>query len=134
MCLAWKNFLEEVSVPLIKPEVQKMLREAGLDKSNEQGSVDENLNAAGLSNEALAEELTHLALNSNNEALRLRALETALKVRGALKDQPAILPSFTVIIQNSTPDLSKTGGVNPILLPRQSLGLKDFEKTSPKEN
>lgn len=105
-------------MPLIKPEVQKILRESGLEPKERTGTVDEQLNVAGLSNEALADELTHLALNSSNEALRLRALETALKVRGALKEQAPVIPSFTIIIQNSSPDLSKTGGVNPILFPR----------------
>jgi hypothetical protein len=105
-------------VPLIRPEIQKILRESGLEPKAREGTVDEQLNLSGLSNEALADELTHLALNSSNEALRLRALETALKVRGALKEQPAVIPSFTIIIQNSSPDLTKSGGVNPILFPR----------------
>lgn len=116
-------------MPLIKPEVQKILRESGLDKASREGTVDESLNQAGLNNEALAEELSNLALNSNNEGLRLRALETALRVRGALKEQPTQLPSFTIIIQNSSPDLSKTGGANPILFPRSSLN----SLTSPEE-
>jgi hypothetical protein len=106
-------------MPLIKPEIQKILRESGLDKSSDREcTVDEQLNLSGLSNEAVADELSHLALNSQNEALRLRALETVLKVRGALKEQPQAVPSFTIIIQNSSPDLTKTGGVNPILFPR----------------
>lgn len=105
-------------MPLIKPEVQRVLRESGLDKPERTGTVDEQLTLSGLSNEALADELSHLALNSTNEALRLRALETALKVRGALKEQPPVIPSFTIVIQNSSPDLTKTGGVNPILFPR----------------
>lgn len=123
-------------MPLIKPEVQKILREAGLEKeprTKPNGTVDENLSLAGLSNESIAEELTHLALNSSNESLRLRALETALKVRGALKETPPVLPSFTIVIQNSSPDLAKTGGVNPILIPRQSLGVSTSESTTKEE-
>ena len=112
-------------MPLIKPEVQKILRESGLEKTPNQSTVDEQLAVSGLSNEAIADELTHLALQSGNEALRLRALETALKVRGALKETPPVIPSFTVIIQNSNPDLTKTGGVNPILFPRT--GIKPSE-------
>jgi hypothetical protein len=121
-------------MPLIKPEVQRILRESGLEGSSSlKGSVDEHLNSAGLNNEALAEELTSLALNSNNEALRLRALETALKVKGALKEQTPALPSFTIVIQNSSPDLSKSGGVNPILFPRSSFSLST-NKEEQKEN
>jgi hypothetical protein len=110
-------------MPLIKPEVQKILRAAGLEKAArpEDESLIDKLSNAGLSGDALAEELTSLALHSNNDALRLRALETVLKVKGALKEQPAQLPSFTIVIQNSSKDLSETEGVNPILFPRQSL-------------
>ena len=109
-------------MPLIKPEIQKVLRAAGLSPDiKDETSLDEKLSQAGLSNYTLAEEITNIALHSRNDALRLKALETALKVKGALKDQPPVIPSFTVVIQNSSPDLSKTGGVNPILFPRQSL-------------
>jgi hypothetical protein len=110
-------------MPLIKPEIQKILRAAGLEKEpgNESESLIDKLSNAGLSGDALAEEITNIALHSNNDHLRLRALETVLKVRGALKDQPPSLPSFTVVIQNSNKDLSETEGVNPILFPRQSL-------------
>ncbi len=113
-------------MPLIKPEIQKVLRQAGLEKerpelSADRSTLDSHLEQAGLDTQALAEELTGLALRSNNEALRLRALETVLKVKGALKEQPTAIPSFTIVIQNSGEDLNSTGGVNPILFPRQSL-------------
>lgn len=109
-------------MPLIKPEVQKVLRKAGLkEPESEKLSVNENLDIAGLSNEAIAEELTRLALNSNNEALKLRALETALKVRGALKEAETALPQFTIIIQNSDNSTVEHHGINPIVFPRQSL-------------
>lgn len=108
-------------MPLIKPEVQRILRKAGLkDQESENRSVDENLNLAGLSNEAIAEELTRLALNSQSESLKLRALETALKVRGALKETSQA-PQFTIIIQNADNSTSQVPEVNPILFPRQSL-------------
>src|SRR5215475_7328318 len=117
-------------MPIIKPEIQKVLRTAGLvEESNPQGSVDESLINAGLDNESLAEELTGLALRSNNENLRLRAIETALKVKGALKETAPQVPSFTIVIQNSpasvSPDLNSTQGVNPILFPRQSLNSRE---------
>lgn len=114
-------------MPLIKPEVQKVLKEAGLLSSKTSTSVIEQLNDAGLTDESIAEGLSELA-NSRNETLRLRALETALKVKGALKDTPPVVPSFTVVIQNSSHDLSKTEGVNPILFPRQSFKSSEKEK------
>lgn len=106
-------------MPLIKPEVQKILRAAGLEKETSVGSASEKLSSAGLDEDRIAEELTAIATSSGNEALRLKALETALKVHGSLKDQTtAQLPSFNIIIQGSS-----EGSINPILLPRQSLSL-----------
>lgn len=121
-------------MPIIKPEVQKVLRSAGLlpeEKSEAGGTMNEGLESAGLTTEAIADELTALALRSSNEALRLRALETALKVKGALKDTPVTVPSFTVVIQtNEDHDLGQTHGVSPNLFPRQSLELLDKEKVN----
>ena len=105
-------------MPLIKPEIQKVLRASGLLEEKEDSlTIDESLTRAGLDASSIAEELTILALHSSNDALRLRALETALKVKGALKEQSTVaLPSFNIIIQNSSTQAD--GGVNPILLPR----------------
>lgn len=100
-----------------------MLKEAGLLKNGQCDTrpITETLEESGLTDDNLADELTHLALHSNNETLRLRAIETALKVKGALKETAPIIPTFTVIINNSSKDLTKTEGVSPILFPRQSL-------------
>lgn len=116
-------------MPLIKPEVQKVLTKAGLldDNSLSTKSVDENLSHHGLDNSGIAEELAGLALRSNNESLRLRALETALKVKGALRETAAQIPNFTIVIQNSSSSLDKTQGVNPIIFPRQSLNAKNTD-------
>jgi hypothetical protein len=122
-------------MPLIKPEVQKILKQAGLvkDQNTEiDRTINETLIDAGLSDENIAEELTSLALHSNNEGLRLRALETALKVKGALKETPPVIPSFTVVINNSNKDLSNTAGLNPTVFPRQSFG--DFKKPESEPN
>lgn len=110
-------------MPIIKPEIQQVLRTAGLlEPSAQEGlTIEESLNQAGLDTSSIAEELSSLALHSNNESLRLRALETALKVKGALKDTPPAIPSFTIVIQNSSSDLSSTKGASPIVFPRQSL-------------
>jgi len=111
-------------MPLIKPEVQQVLRKAGLldeDKSGAEGTFTDGLNSAGLTNEAIAEELVGLALRSSNEALRLRALEIVMKARGTLKEAPVQVPNFTVIIQSDGQDLTKTRGIAPHLFPRQSL-------------
>lgn len=108
---------------LIKPEVQKILRAAGLERPEKADDlyVHQHLNNTGLSNERIAEELTSLAINSGSDHLRLRAIETALKVKGALRDVTPVAPNFTIIIQNSGQDFNRTNGINPIIFPRQSL-------------
>jgi len=116
-------------MPLMRPEVQKVLRSAGLiaEKQAESDSpISEKLDAAGLSLENTFEGLSQIALSSGNEALRLRALETSLKAHGALKEIAPPIPSFTIIIQPSATGSSSSVagipvGVNPILLPRQLL-------------
>lgn len=111
-------------MPIIKPEVQKVLRAAGLEKPlNPTRTVDENLDLAGLSNEAIAEALTRIALYADTDHMKMRALETALRVKGAMKEQTQQMPKFTIVIQNTgnSEKTSRSGGINPILLPRQSL-------------
>ena len=122
-------------MPLMKPEVQQILREAGLSKESSRTSespISDQLDAAGLSKENVLEELEQIARHSSNEALRLRALETALKAHGALKESAPQTPSFTIVIQNGPSSDSSTSSlpssVNPILLPRQLL---DTFKTNP---
>jgi hypothetical protein len=113
-------------VPLIKPEIQKVLRASGLDTSEPseapQGSISEKLDRAGLSKDELADELSIIIKSSGNESLRLRAIEQALKAHGVLKEsQPVAVPSFTVIIKNSTPSLdTNSDSLNQILFPRAS--------------
>lgn len=109
-------------MPIIKPEVQKILRTAGLlnESVAETTTIETSLNNAGLDNTSMAEELTSLALRSQNESLRLRAIETALRVKGALKDATPQVPSFTIVINGANSDLSRTSGINPTLFPRQS--------------
>jgi hypothetical protein len=123
-------------MPIIKPEVQKVLRTAGLlpEERAENATIHESLDNVGLTTESIADELAGLALRSNNEALRLRALETVLKVKGALKDTPAVIPSFTVVIQSSDDqNLKLTQGTAPHLFPRQSLELLAHEEKDPEK-
>ena len=115
-------------MPLIKPEIQNILRKAGLDTSKDSAedseSASEKLTRAGLSLDEIALKLFDLADGSGNDALRLRALETGLKVHGALKDNNQIqIPSFNIIIQSAPSSSSsvKENPTNNILFPRQSL-------------
>jgi hypothetical protein len=109
----------------MRPEIQQILRTAGLVKESESKpnqSLSDRLNAAGLSLDELLEELSLVAKTSGNDGLKLRALETALKAHGALKENSPQVPSFTIIIQDgNSPQSNIPQGVNPILLPRQLL-------------
>ena len=123
-------------MPLIRPEIQKILRESGLLESEEVKArkdarpLAERLDAAGLGLDETLEELAMVAKGSGNESLRVRCLETVLKAHGALKESAPSAPSFTIVIQGQavgdpshTKQANIPDGVNPILLPRQLLTL-----------
>ena len=126
-------------MPLMKPEIQNILRKAGLapaSSDSDERSVSEKLDAAGLSLQETLDQLAYIAKESGNESLRARCLETALKAHGALKDTTPAPPSFTIVIQPSqgSPSVSShpnlPQGVNPILLPRQLLSGLDAKQLS----
>ena len=117
-------------MPLMKPEIQEVLRAAGLakDQPKTDAPLTEKLNAAGLGLSETLDEIASIVKGSGNEALRFRALETVLKAHGALKESIPPPPSFTIVIQDTLPNPSQTPSVNPILLPRQLL--KQLNSTS----
>lgn len=119
-------------MPLMKPEVQEVLRAAGLapnaSKSAESGSISDKLDRAGLSLEETLEQLAFIAKESGNESLRARCLETVLKAHGALKETAAAPPSFTIVIQEAA-GAPVPPAINPILLPRQLLKQLNDETT-----
>ncbi len=119
-------------MPLMRPEVQEVLRAAGLAPgatSKDTRPLTEKLDAAGLSLDETLEELAIILKSTGNDSLRLRAAETVLKAHGALKESQPAAPSFTIVIQESLgngalvqplPGVENIpNGVNPILLPRQ---------------
>lgn len=130
-------------MPVIKPEIQKILRQAGLapEASNSETPLTEKLDGAGMNIDEAVEELVNLARNAGNDNIRLNALRDVLKLHGALKETAPVAPSFTIVInesslpsQNPQLDQKPTGvpsGVNPILLPRQLL--KSLADKEPKE-
>jgi hypothetical protein len=119
-------------MPLIRPEIQNMLRKAGLGPEvktpGSEGSLSEKLDAAGLSLEETLEHLAFIAKESGNETLRFNCLKAVAQMHGALKETAPAPPSFTIVIQgdqlshlpSSVPD-GIPQGINPILLPRQLL-------------
>jgi hypothetical protein len=110
-------------VPIIKPEIQRVLRASGLEREQApEGTIGDRLNEAGLSVSDIAEELAGIAKGSSNEALRLRALESAMKAHGVLKDSATVhVPSFTVVIQQASDSTRSQVESNQILFPRQSI-------------
>lgn len=124
-------------MPLMRPEIQAVLRASGLDKTTAPAEgpegISDKLNRAGLSADSIADELSELARNSQNEGMRLRALETASKMHGLLKETTQVaLPSFTIVIQQGASPASHN---NDILFPRQSLNSASLNSTNaPKEN
>src|SRR5947207_13721891 len=118
----------------MKPEIQRILRKAGLEKSGEDAApVGQLLEDAGLGLSETIQNLAEIANSSGNEALRMKANETALKMHGALKEQPsAVFPSFTLVISDPFAQgrvvAEVAGGENPIFLPRQLLSQLEKEK------
>lgn len=120
-------------MPLIRPEVKRVLQEAGIEKEPTGGTISDKFAQAGLSDDDIAQELADLARHSTNEPLKLRALETVAKIRGALKETPPSVPTFNIIIQSASPS-SEVPSVNPILFPRQSLGTATTKNTNTDES
>lgn len=103
---------------MIRPEVQRVLEETGVIPSQASKDLPSQLNNAGLGIEGLLENLSTLMVSSQSDHLKLRAIETALKMQGVLKDQAAPPPSVSIVIQDAA---GQTQGVNPIFLPRELL-------------
>jgi hypothetical protein len=106
-------------MPILSPEIQRVLRTAGLKKDNE--TIQEKLDSSGLGLTETLELLAEIAQTSTNESVRIRAAETVLKLHGVLKDQAPPPPSITIVIN----DGKDTPSTNPILLPRQLISTKE---------
>lgn len=117
-------------MPLMRPEIQAVLRSSGLDAvgkaAAEKAPLSDLLESVGLGLEKTLENLAETANSSANESLRIRANETALKMHGALKETVQTqMPSFTIVINDSYGPpagqiISQSStDINPILMPRQ---------------
>ena len=103
-------------MPLLKANIQDALRAAGLAKpEGSKGSVEEQLDEAGLSLTETLEQIENVLTRGTSDAVRLRAAETLLKVRGLMKEQSAPPPPITIVIQGT----GTTPEINPIFLPRE---------------
>lgn len=103
-------------MPILKPEIQNALREAGLVHDPSNKSLDELLDNNGLSKDAILQTLGFIMENAGSDQTKLRAVENALKVRGLMKDTPTTVPSITINIIDPS---KKDATVDAFLLPRE---------------
>lgn len=106
-------------MPIIQHGIQEALRQAGIvkDSSDAPTTVNELLDDQDLSLRQTIQHLADIASGADTSAVKLRAIETALKLRGVLKEQAAPPPTFNIIINDKSGNPS-VNGLNPILIPR----------------
>lgn len=101
-------------MPILTPEIKKVLKSVGLNQDKPEGSsLEDSLDSAGLSLESTLNTVSHIMDHGDTDTIRLNAANTALKLRGLMKDAGATVPSVTIVIRDSGAPL-----VNPILIPR----------------
>lgn len=99
---------------LLKPEIARTLREAGIGEPAED-DIKELFKNHRLSVDDSIGILADIAQNSGNDGLKLRAVDLALKAQQVMRDQGAMPTQVTFIINDPS---SKGMTINPILIPR----------------
>lgn len=108
---------------LIKPQVQDpasaVLKEAGLlrSSSGDKNALKEILNSNSLSLEEVIQQLSFTAHNARDETLQMKAVETALKLHGAMNEEAVKIPQITIVIQPS--GNPNEGPIPSIFIPRE---------------
>jgi hypothetical protein len=103
-------------MPLLKPELAKLIREADSPANATNSRLGEQLEESGLSLENDLDILAYIASNSTSESLKLKAVELSLKLKGLLKTEQAYQPP---VININISDPAKEFITNPILIPRE---------------
>lgn len=103
-------------MPILKPEIQKALAAAGINKTAD-SSINDKLEMAGLGVHDTLTELADIMNRSDNDGYRLRAIEMVLKAHGLMKEAAAPMPSVTIVINDPSSSDSQRS-INPILVPR----------------
>lgn len=99
-------------MPLLNPnQIKSVLAEVGVKKDDIKGLLDAN----GLGPAELIEELGSAIRSADSSAMRLKGIETGLKLNGLLRndDSGVQAPVVNIIINDA-----QFGEVNPILVPR----------------
>lgn len=105
-------------MPIINPEIQRVLAAAGLPSRTPESpnsTLKESLDNSGLDITSLLSNLACIINESGSEVVKISAIEKALKMHGALKENQAPPPVPINIIIN---DPGRPEGINPILIPR----------------
>lgn len=106
-------------MPLLTPnlsqsQIHQVLREVkGSRPEGNSTDLKQLLEGNNLSPNEVLDALASIMRGGENESVRLRAAETALKLNGMLdKNEGMQIPNVTILINNGD------GGINPILIPR----------------
>lgn len=87
---------------LLKPEIEKALGAAGLIDNGPDSSLTKKLDDAGLDIDTTLQELAILVRKAESEHLRHSAIQTILKLHGALRNDqaPSEVSTINIIIQS----------------------------------
>ncbi len=96
-------------------ETTTLLEAAGLDK--EKTTLKEKLKENRLDTSSALGVVAEIAHNGDSDAIRLRAVEMALKMSGDLEEEVTkVVPVVNIIIRDK-----ESMTINPILIPRGTL-------------
>lgn len=100
-------------MPLLSPkQIQNVLKETGI---KDQKDVKKILEVEGLGVDELISELGSVVRGADSTAMKLKGIETGLKLHGLMKnDEVSQVPVVNIIINDS-----EFCEVNPILKPRE---------------
>jgi hypothetical protein len=106
--------------PIAASEIHALLKPqkttaVDLGEATSAAAISDLLDREGLTEEALASHLNNLILGGDTSAIKIRAIEDALKLHGHLQNRQDTGSNVhvNIIIQDS-----EFGGANPILVPR----------------
>ncbi len=109
-------------MPIISHGVQEALRMSGIvkDPDAEDKSVTGILESNDLDLKQIISHLADVVSGADTSAVKLRAIDTVLKLHGVLKEQAAPPPSFNIVFTSpeDRPIGNESLKINPILVPR----------------
>lgn len=111
-------------MPVLRPEVNKLLEAANLKKKGGAAAKDikEQLEDAGLGLSDTLENLRQLRDYTESESTKVRINEAVLKMHGVMKEDAASIPAINIIISDPN-----APAFNPILIPRELHKMKESE-------